>query len=115
MAVPHDEAQPPRDGIDGIIDAVADLLQTAADWVRQEAASIVREKVVLPLQRLGLTLASASAAGCLLVIGLIFIGVGLFLLLAQWLTYIGALLAIGGVYVLAALVFLIIKARSMQK
>jgi len=112
MAVPNDQ---PRSGIEGIIDATADLLQTAADWVRQEAGALVHDKVVIPLQRLGITLASATAAGCLLVVGLVFIAVGLFLLLAQWLTYPGALLAIGGVYVLAALVFLIIKAKAMQK
>ncbi|MDI6900570.1 MAG: phage holin family protein [Anaerosomatales bacterium] len=103
------------DGISAIIDSIADLLQTAADWVRQEAETIVREKIVLPIQRLGLTLASAAAAGCLLVVGLIFIAVALFLWLAEWLTYPGALAAIGGVYVLVSLVFIVIKVRMMQK
>lgn len=102
-------------GIEAIIDAVADLLQTAVDWLRQEAAAVMREKVVLPVQRLGLTLASASAAAALLVVGLIFIAVALFLLLAEWVGYPFALLIIGGVYVLASVVFLIIKVRSMQK
>jgi hypothetical protein len=115
MADPGQGPEVPRAGIEGIIDAVADLLQTASDWVRQEAERVMREKIVLPIQKLGLTLASASAAGCLLVVGLIFIGVALFLLLAEWLTYPGALLAIGGVYVLLSLVFIVIKVRSMQK
>jgi len=105
----------PRTGIEGIIDAVADLLQSAADWVRQEAETVVREKIVLPIQKLGLTLASASAAGCLLVVGLIFIAVALYLVLASWLTHPGALALIGGVYVLASAVFIVIKVRSMQK
>jgi len=105
----------PKTGIEVIIDAVADLLQTAVDWLRQEAASVVREKVVLPIQRLGLTLVSAGAAGCLLVVGLVFIAVALFLLLAQWLGYPGALLLIGGVYVVASIVFIVIKVRLMQK
>ncbi|MBN2847183.1 MAG: phage holin family protein [Coriobacteriia bacterium] len=105
----------PRTGIEGIIDAVADLLQTASDWVRQEAEAVVREKIVLPVQKLGLTLASATAAGCLLVVGLVFIAVALFLILAGWVGYPGALLIIGGTYVLASLVFLVIKVRSMQK
>jgi hypothetical protein len=105
----------PRTGVEGVIDAVADLLQTAVDWLRQEAGSLVREKIVLPVQKLGLTLASASAAGCLLVVGMIFIAVALFLLLAEWVGYPGALLIIGGVYVLLSVVFLAIKARSMQR
>lgn len=105
----------PRTGIEGIIDAIADLLQTASNWLRQEAAAVVREKIVLPLQRLGLTLASAAAAAALLAVGLIFIAVALFLLLAQWVSYPGALLIIGGVYVLASLIFLVIKVRSIQK
>lgn len=105
----------PRSGFEGVIDAVADLLQTAVDWLRQEAASVVREKVVLPIQRLGLTLASALAAGALLVIGLIFVAVALFLLLAEWVGYPGALLIIGGVYLIASAVFLVIKVRSIQR
>ena len=115
MADPGQMPAGPRTGIEGIIDALADLLQTAVDWLRQEAAAVVREKVVLPIQRLGLTLASAVAAGALLVVGLIFIAVALFLILAEWVGYPGALLIIGGVYVLASLVFLVIKMRSMQK
>ncbi|MDZ4655131.1 MAG: phage holin family protein [Coriobacteriia bacterium] len=115
MAEPGSTPEAPKSGIEGIIDAIADLLQTASDWVRQEAETVVREKVIKPIQRLGLTLASAGAAGCLLVVGLIFIAVGLFILLAEWLTYPGALLAIGGVYVLVSLVFIVIKVRMMQK
>lgn len=109
------ESERPRTGVEGIIDAVADLLQTVVDWLRQEAAAVVREKVVLPIQQLGLTLASALAAGLLLVVGLIFIAVALFLVLADLVGYPAALAIVGGMYVLASLVFLVIKVRSIQK
>ncbi|MCE5191557.1 MAG: hypothetical protein LLG08_07350 [Actinomycetia bacterium] len=108
-------AEPKKDAVGEIIDSIADLLQTATDWVRQEAGAVVHDKVVLPVQKLGLTLASALAAGLLAVIGLLFIAVAAFLWLARWLTYPGALLAIGGVYLLGALVFIVIKVRMMQK
>ena len=105
----------PKTGIEAIIDAAADLLQTFVDWLRQEAAAVVREKIVLPIQKLGLTLASATAAAILAVTGLIFIAVALFLLLAEWVGYPFALLIIGAVYLILSAVFLVIKVRSMQK
>jgi hypothetical protein len=98
-----------------VIDAAADLLQVVVDWLRQEASAIMREKVVLPLQQLGLTVAAASAAASLLVLGLIFISVGSLLLLAEWLTWPGALYAIGGVLVLGSLIFTYFKTRMIQK
>jgi len=101
--------------VEAIIDGVADLLQSASDWLRQEAGDIVRERIVLPLQKLGLTLASASAAGCLAALGLAFIAVAAFIFLAQWLTYPGALLAVGGVLVLVSVVFTIVKMRWIQR
>ncbi|MHB1016667.1 MAG: phage holin family protein [Coriobacteriia bacterium] len=111
-------AKKPTDTVNGfeaVIDSVADLLQTAVDWLRQEAAGVVQEKIVAPIQRLGLTLASAAAAAALLVLGLTFIAVAAFLLLADWVGYPGALLIIGAVLMLGSIVFLVIKVRSMQK
>ena len=105
----------PKSGVEGIIDAVADLLQTVVDWLRQEAAGLIREKIVLPVQRLGLTLASAAAAAALLAVGLIFLAVAGFLVLADFVSYPGALAIIGGGYMLASAVFLVIKVRSIQK
>ncbi len=99
----------------GIIEAVADLLQFVVDWLRQEAGAIMHDKIVIPGQKLGLTLASGCAAALLLSLGLGFISVGLFILLGEWLTYAGALLLTGGVLVLGAVVFTVIKMRSMQK
>jgi len=84
-------------------------------WLRQEAADIMREKIVIPAQRLGLTLVSASAAGCLMVIGLSFVSVALLLLLASWLGWPGALLLVGGVFLLGAVLFTVVKMRNLQK
>lgn len=113
MAEEHRTAQVPEERT--VIDAAADLLQTIVDWLRQEAEALVREKVALPLQKVGLASAAAWAAAVLLVLGLGFISVGLLILLAEWLTWPGALLAIGGVLVLGSVVFTVIKMRSMQR
>ena len=98
-----------------VIDAVADLLQTIVDWLRQEAESLVREKIVAPLQKLGLTLAAAIAAASLAVLALGFISVGLFMLLGEWIGYPYALLVIGGVLLVGSIAFTAVKMRSMQK
>ena len=44
---------PPAPERENVIDAVADLLQMLVNWLRQEAAGIMRDKVVLPGQQLG--------------------------------------------------------------
>lgn len=98
-----------------LIDAVADLLQTLVDWLRQEAGQLVQDKIVQPIQRLGLTLSSAMAAAALLVLGLTFVSIALLLWLAAWLTWPGALLAIGVVLLIGASAFLVIKMRSIQR
>ena len=90
-------------------------MQFIVDWLRQEAESIMHDKVVIPGQKLGLTLASGCAAAMLLAFGLGFIAVGVFMLLGQWLTYPGALLLIGAVLVIGAIIFTVIKVRSFQK
>jgi len=115
MEEPAREPENARSGVEDIIDAVADLLQTAVDWLRQEASSLVQEKVVQPVQRVGLTLVSAFAAALLMAVALTFIAVAAFLYLASSLGYPGALLVVGLVLLIAAGVFLVIKARSMQK
>lgn len=115
MALPANKSTDTVSGFEAVIDSVADLLQTSVDWLRQEAAGVVQEKIVAPIQRLGLTLASAAAAASLLVLGLTFIAVALFLLLANWVGYPVALLIIGAGLMLGSIVFLVIKVRSMQK
>jgi type VI protein secretion system component VasF len=107
--------QPPGPQPETLVDAIADLLQMFVNWMRAEASDIMRDKVVLPVQQLGLTLASASAAGCLVVIGLHFIFVAILLVLAEWLGWPGALLLVGGVILLGAGGFTYVKMRSIQK
>lgn len=98
-----------------IIDALVDLLETARDWLQQEAEATVREKIVLPIQRLGLTLASAVAAAALLVIALIFIAVAAVIWLGGLIGYAWTFFAIGAAFLLGSAVFLVIKVRSMQR
>lgn len=98
-----------------IVDAVIDLLQTTVDWLRQEVEDTVREKVALPMQKVGIAIGSALAAGCLTAVGLIFIAIALLLVLAQLLTWPGALALIGVVYLIGGAVFLVIKSRSMVR
>jgi hypothetical protein len=98
-----------------IIEALADLLQLASDWVRQEAETTMHDKVVMPLQRVGLTIASASASGCALILGLIFVAVALFMWLGGFIGYPWAFFVVGMVYVAVSAVFLYIKVRLMQR
>ena len=100
---------------ESLTDAVADLLQMAVNYLRQEAAGVMRDKVVLPGQRLGMMVAFAFAAAFLLAVGLAFVSVALLLLLAKYLTWPGALGAIGGVLLAGAAVFTALKVRSMQQ
>jgi hypothetical protein len=97
-----------------IIDSIADLLQTAVDWLRQEAEAVVREKVVPPLQQVGILIGAAIGAASAMVIGIIFIAVALVMFLGRWIGYPFAFLAIGGAYLLVALVFTVVKVRKMQ-
>lgn len=98
-----------------VIDALLDLLETARDWVQQEAEATVREKIVYPLQRLGLTLASAAAAAALLVIALIFIAVAAVIFFGSRFGYDVTFLGIGVLFLLGSGTFLLIKVRSIQK
>ncbi len=98
-----------------LIDSIADLLQVTVDWLRQEAESTVKNKVVLPLQQLGLTMVMGQLAVTLVLIGAIFIAVGSMILLAEWVGWPGALYIIGGVMVVAALILASIAGKWWQK
>jgi len=106
----------PRDDdfLTRILDQLVDLAQTARDWVRQEAEATIKEKIVPPLQKLGLTVASAFAAATLLVIGVICIGIAAIVFLCQWLTVPGAFLLIGVVLLVGAGIFTAVKVKAMQ-
>jgi len=113
MVDPAPSTPPPEERT--VIDAVADLLQTIVDWLRQEGEAFIQQKVILPVQRLGLTLFSAGAAATLLAVGVIFISIASLLLLAEWLTWPGALYLMGGLLVVGAAIFTYFKARMIQK
>lgn len=98
-----------------LTDAIADLLQMAVNYLRQETASVMRDKVVLPGQQLGKMVAFALAASFLLALGLGFLSVALLLVLAGWLTWPGALALIGGILVIGAGIFTALKVRSTQQ
>jgi hypothetical protein len=98
-----------------VLDSFVDLLETSRDWLRQEAEAAVKEKIVYPLQRLGLTLASAIAAAALLVIGLVFIAVAAVIALGNAIGYAWTFFLIGAVYLIGSAIFLYVKVRSIQK
>ena len=98
-----------------LIDSIADLLQTIVDWLRQEAEAAVKQKVVLPLQQLGLTMFMAQLAVSLVIIGVIFISVGSLILLAEWVGWPFALYIVGGVLALAAVILASIAGKWWQK
>jgi hypothetical protein len=98
-----------------ILDQLVDLAQTARDWVRQEAEATVKEKIVPPLQKLGLTVASAFAAATFLVMGAIFIAVAAMVYLCQLVGVPLAFLIVGGVYLVGAGIFTAVKVKAMQR
>ena len=108
-AEPEPEPKP-----ESLIDAIADLMQMAVNYMRQETAGVMRDKVVLPGQILGRLVAFAFAAAFLLALGIGFIAVALLLLLAQLLGWPGALGLIGAVLLIGSAVFTYLKVRSIQ-
>ena len=97
-----------------LIDAGADLVESVVDYVRQETGDLVHDKVVVPLQKAGGTVALALAIASALIVGILFIAAGLLALLGQWLGWPAALLAVGGVLVCGAAVLAYVRTRSMQ-
>jgi hypothetical protein len=99
---------------ENIVDAVADLLQMIVNWLRQEAAGIMRDKVVLPGQQLGMLIAFAIAAATLMVIGLCFLFVAFLMVLAGWIGWPGAFAVVGAAILIGAGVLTYLKMRSIQ-
>ncbi len=99
---------------ENIVDAVADLLQMIVNWLRQEAAGIMRDKVVLPGQQLGMLVAFAMAAATLMVIGLCFLFVAFLMVLASYIGWPGALAVVGAAILIGAGVLTYLKMRSIQ-
>jgi len=114
---PQPEPEPqaePEPKPESLVDAIADLLQMAVNYLRQETAGVMRDKVVLPGQQLGRLVAFAFAAAFLLALGLGFIAVAILLVLAYYLTWPGALALIGVLLLLGAALFTYLKVRSIQ-
>jgi len=111
---PPEEPAEPEPQPETLIDAIADLLQMFVNWLRQEAAGVMRDKVILPLQQLGFTLFSACAAVTLFVIGLCFLFVALLLVLARYLGWPLALTVVGVAILIGAGIFTYRKWRSTQ-
>jgi hypothetical protein len=105
-------APPPKP--ESLIDALADLMQMAVKYMRQETAGVMRDKVVLPGQQLGMLVAFALAAAALLFLGIAFIAVAVLLVLAHYLGWPGALTLVGVVLLIGAGVFTYLKVRSIQ-
>lgn len=99
---------------ESLLDAILDLLQMVVNYLRQEAAALMHDKIVLPGQQLGRLIAFAFAAAFALALGVGFVAVALLLLLARWLTWPGALGLIGGLLILGAAIFTWLKVRSIQ-
>jgi hypothetical protein len=113
-AAPAEEPQPePKP--ETLTDAIADLLQMAVNYLRQETAGVMRDKVVLPGQQLGMLVAFALAAASLLFLGIGFIAVGALILLAQYVGWPAALAIVGVLLLIGAAVFTYLKVRSIQK
>jgi hypothetical protein len=92
-----------------------DLAQTARDWIRQEAEATVKEKIVPPLQKVGLAIAASFGAVSMMVIGLIFVAVAAVVYLSELLGVPLAFLIIGLIYLVGAAIFTFVKVRSMQR
>lgn len=107
------EASEPKS--ETLVDAIADLLQMAVNYLRQETAGVMRDKVVLPGQQLGRLVAFAFAAAFLLALGIGFIAVAVLLVLAHYLGWPGALALIGVLLLIGAALFTYLKVRSIQR
>ncbi|HSK46998.1 MAG TPA: hypothetical protein VLA05_03220 [Coriobacteriia bacterium] len=105
-------AAPPEGG--NLIDAATGLVQTAVTYVRQETGDVVREKVVLPTQKAGATVALAIGVALVLFLGVLFVSAGALILLAEWIGWPAALFAVGGVLILVSAGIAYARSRSIQ-
>jgi len=111
---PEEKPTGPKVVSDETVDAVGDLVQMFVDYVRQQADDIMQSKVVGPLQTLGISISTISAAGCLFVLGVLWLAVGAFVALGMWLGWAIACVIIGVVLVIMSLVLYVISRRNRQ-
>lgn len=109
------ETERPPTTYEQMVEAAADLLRSASDWLRQEAESTVREKVVAPLQRLGLTLAAAYTAANLFVIAILLLLIAALVHFGQSFGYAAVLAVMGAGLLVATVAALILMWTRMQR
>ncbi len=122
MPEPYELGQPvpdptsaPAEEKPNLIDSATELLQTAVAYVRQETGDVVREKIVLPTQKAGSTVALAIAIALIVFMGVLFISAGALILLAQFVGWPAALFIVGGLLIVISVVIGAVRMRSMQK
>ena len=112
------EAQEPTAGTPpenaSLIDAGTELVQTVVTYVRQETGDLVHDKVVLPTQKAGGTVALAIGVALVLFAGLMFVSAGALIVLAGWIGWPAALFAVGGVLIVGSATIAYVRTRSMQ-
>jgi len=97
-----------------VADAIADLAQMVVDYVRQETGDVMREKVVLPSQKVGQVIAFAIAAALVLFLGVGYISVAALMVLASYVGWPAALAIVGALLVIGAGILTYAKMRSIQ-
>lgn len=99
----------------GLIDASTELVDVAVKYARQEAGDLVREKIVEPTQRAGVTAGLAVAIGLIAALGLAFVSVGVLLVLANAVGWPVALFIIGGVLLIGAAVVAFMRSKKVSR
>lgn len=121
MPEPYEPGQPVPEPTEAaadepsLIDSATELLQTAVAYVRQETGDVVREKIVLPTQKAGSTVALAIAIALMVFLGVMFLSAGALILLAQFVGWPFALFIVGGLLIVISIVTGAVRMRSMQK
>lgn len=109
---PANEPEAPTEP--SLIEASAALVESVVDYVRQETGDLVHDKVAVPIQKAGGTAALAIGIAVVLVTGIWFISAGVLVLIAAWIGWPAALLAVGGLLVTVSAVLALVRTRSMQ-
>jgi len=112
-SAPTPQTPPPPEG-GSLIDAGADFVQSVVTYVRQETGDVVHDKVVLPTQKAGATVALAVGVALVLFMGVLFVSAGALIVLAEWIGWPAALFLVGGVLILVSAGIAYARTRSMQ-
>lgn len=97
-----------------VSEAVAELVQTSVNYIRQETGDVMHDKVVVPAQTVGKNVAFALAAAFALILGISFISAAALVFLGPLIGWATTLLLVGGILVLGAAGFTYLRIRSTQ-